>query len=63
MHFAAIPIGFQGDRVRVTFADPIDERAHEAVTAHFAHFDRVVSELSDIEQALRTTHGSLATGS
>ena len=58
MHFAAIPIGFQADRVRVAFADPIDEQAHQAVTAHFAHFDRVVSELSDIELALRTVHGS-----
>ena len=63
MHFAAIPIGFQRDRVRVAFADPIDDKAHQAVTAHFAHFDRVVSELSDIEQALRTTHGSPTTGS
>ena len=63
MHFAAIPIGFHGDRVRVAFADPIDEQAHEAVTAHFAHFDRVVAELSDIELALRTVHGSQATGS
>jgi MshEN domain len=63
MQFAAIPIGFHGDCVRVAFADPIDEQAHQAVTAQFAHFDRVVSELSDIEQALRTTHGSSATGS
>jgi type II secretion system (T2SS) protein E len=62
MHFAAIPIGFHGDRVRVAFADPIDEQAHQAITAHFTHFDRVVSELSDIEQALRTTHGAPAKG-
>ena len=53
---AAIPIGFQSDRVRVAFADPLDEQAHQAVTAHFVHFDRVVAELSDIEQALRTVH-------
>jgi hypothetical protein len=62
MHVAAIPIGFQGNRVRVAFADPLDEQAQQTVTAHLAHFDRVVAELSDIEQALRTAHGSSATG-
>jgi hypothetical protein len=56
MHVAAIPIGFQSDRVRIAFADPLDEQAQQAVTGHFAHFDRVVAELSDIEQALRAVH-------
>ena len=54
IQFAAIPIGFRADRVRVAFADPCDDQAHEAVTAYFLQFDSVVSELSDIEQAWRT---------
>jgi Type II secretion system (T2SS), protein E, N-terminal domain len=59
IHFAAIPLGFRADRVRVAFADPCDDQAREAVTAYFPHFDSVVSELSDIEQAWRMMeHGN-----
>ena len=54
IHFAAIPIGFHADRVRVAFADPCDDRACEAVTAYVPQFEMVVSELSDIEEAWRT---------
>ena len=54
IHFAAIPIGFRADRVRVAFADPCDDQAREAVTTYVPQFDSVVSELSDIELAWRT---------
>jgi hypothetical protein len=54
IHFAAIPLGFRADRVRVAFADPCDDQAREGVTAYVPQFDTVVSELSDIEQAWRT---------
>ncbi len=56
MRFAAIPVCFRNDRVRVAFADPADEDAQRAVTAHIAAFDCAVAELSDIEMALRTVH-------
>ncbi len=56
MRFAAIPVCFRNDRVRVAFADPADEDAQRAVTAHIAAFDCVVAELSDIEMTLRTVH-------
>ena len=56
MRFAAIPVCFRNDRVRVAFADPADEDAQRAVKAHIAAFDCVVAELSDIEMALRTVH-------
>jgi len=54
LHFAAVPIGVVGDRVRVAFADPCDQRAHEAVCARFPNYEGVVAELSDIELAWRT---------
>lgn len=54
MRFATIPIGFHTDRIRVAFADPCDDQAHQAATAHIPHFDSVVAELTDIEQAWRT---------
>ena len=56
MRFAAVPVCFLGDRVRVAFADPSDEHAQQAMTAHIAAFDSAVAELSDIEMALRTAH-------
>jgi hypothetical protein len=56
MRFAAIPVCFRNDRVRVAFADPADEDAQRAVAAHIAAFECVVAELSDIEMALRTVH-------
>jgi hypothetical protein len=56
MHFAAIPVCFHGDRIRIAFADPSDEHAHKAMTTHIASFDPAVAELSDIETALRTAH-------
>ena len=54
LQFAAVPIGFVGERVRVAFADPCDQRAHEAVQAHIPKYEGVVSELSEIERAWRT---------
>jgi hypothetical protein len=56
MHFAAVPVCFRGDRVRVAFADPTDELAQQAMKAHVAAFDCAVAELSDIESALRTVN-------
>ena len=56
MRFAAVPVCFHRDRVRVAFADPSDEAAQEAMKTHVAAFDCAVSELSDIETALRTAH-------
>ena len=56
MRFAAVPVCFHGDRVRVAFADPSDEAALQAIKAHVAAFDCAVAELSDIETALRTAH-------
>ena len=56
MRFAAIPVCFHGDSVRVAFADPSDEPAQEAIKAHFVAVDCAVAELSDIEMALRTAH-------
>ena len=57
MRFAAVPVCFHRDRVRVAFADPSDEAAQEAIKfSAFAVFDCAVSELSDIETALRTAH-------
>ncbi len=56
MHFAAVPVCFRGDRVRVAFADPTDEPAQQAMKAHVAAFDSAVAELTDIESALRTAH-------
>ncbi len=56
MRFAAVPVCFTGDRVRVAFADPSDEPAQQAIKAHLAAFDCAVAELSDIEMALRTAH-------
>jgi hypothetical protein len=53
LHFAAVPIGVLGERVRVAFADPCDQRAHEAVRVHIANYEGVVAELSDIERAWR----------
>jgi hypothetical protein len=60
MHFAAIPVCFHGDRIRIAFADPSDEHAHKAMTTHIASFDPAVAELSDIEAALRTAHRATA---
>ena len=54
LRFAAVPIGVVGDRIRVAFADPCDQRAHEAVHARFPNYEGVVAELSDIELAWRT---------
>ncbi len=56
MRFAAIPVCFHGDRIRVAFADPSDEHAQQALTTHIATLDPAVAELSDIEMALRTVH-------
>ena len=56
MRFAAIPVGFHRDRIRIAFADPSDEHAQQAMTTHIATFDSAVAELSDIETALRTAH-------
>ena len=56
MRFAAVPVCFHGDRVRVAFADPSDDDALQAIKAHVAAFDSAVAELSDIETALRTAH-------
>jgi hypothetical protein len=56
MRFAAVPIAFQGSRIRVAFAYPSDERAQQAMKAHIADFDCAVAELSDIEMGLRTAH-------
>jgi hypothetical protein len=56
MRFAAVPVCFRGDRVRVAFADPTDEPAQQAMKALVAAFDCAVAELSDIESALRTAH-------
>ena len=56
MRFAAVPVCFTSDRVRVAFADPSDEPAQQAIKAHLAAFDCAVAELSDIEMALRTAH-------
>jgi hypothetical protein len=56
MRFAAVPVCFVGDRVRVAFADPSDEHSQQAVAAHLAAFECAVAELSDIETALRTAH-------
>jgi hypothetical protein len=60
MRFAAIPVCFHGDRIRVAFADPSDEHAQQAMTTHIASFDPAVAELSDIEAALRTAHRATA---
>jgi hypothetical protein len=60
MRFAAIPVCFHGDRIRVAFADPSDEHAKQAMTTHIASFDPAVAELSDIETALRTAHRATA---
>lgn len=54
LHYAAIPIGFMGDRLRVAFADPCDESATGAVSRHFASYDPVVAELSEIEFVWRS---------
>ena len=54
VQFAAIPIAVHGGRIRIAFADPCDEHAHQAVTTHVPQFVPVVAELSDIEQAWRT---------
>jgi Type II secretion system (T2SS), protein E, N-terminal domain len=56
MRFAAVPVCFRGDRVRVAFADPSDEPAQQAMKARVGAFDCAVAELSDIESALRTAH-------
>lgn len=56
MRFAAIPVCFHGDRIRVAFADPSDKDAQQALTTHIATLDPAVAELSDIEMALRTAH-------
>jgi hypothetical protein len=56
MRFAAIPVGFQGDHIRVAFADPSDKDARQAIKAHVAAYDCAVAELSDIEMGLRTVH-------
>jgi len=50
----AIPVGFRGERIRVAFADPMDEAAIEAIGRYLRHFECVVAELSDIDQAWRT---------
>jgi hypothetical protein len=54
VRFAAIPIGVRGDLVRVAFADPCDEGARNAVSAHVREVEPVVAELTDIETAWRT---------
>ena len=54
VRFAAIPIGIRGNLVRVAFADPCDEGARDAVTAHVREVEPVVAELTDIETAWRT---------
>ncbi len=56
MRFAAIPVGFHGDHIRVAFADPSDKNARPAIKAHIAAYDCAVAELSDIEMGLRTVH-------
>ncbi|MGZ6652486.1 MAG: GspE/PulE/PilB domain-containing protein [Solirubrobacteraceae bacterium] len=56
MRFAAVPVCFHGDSVRVAFADPSDEPAQQAIKTHFPTFHCAVAELSDIEMALRTVH-------
>jgi hypothetical protein len=54
LQFAAVPIAVVGDRVRVAFADPCDDRAHQVVRDHIPNYEGVVAEFSDIEQAWRT---------
>lgn len=54
LHFAAIPIGVLGSRVRIAFADPCDQSAHQAVATYVPNYEGVVAELSDIELAWRT---------
>lgn len=50
----AIPVSFRGDRIRVAFADPLDEDATRAIAQRVRPFECVVAELSDIDQAWRT---------
>lgn len=50
----AIPVGFQGERIRVAFADPLDEEAVQSIGRLLRPFDSVVAELTDIDEAWRT---------
>jgi len=52
-HAGAIPVGFLGERIRVAFADPLDEAAIAAIRGYLRQFECVVAELSDIDQAWR----------
>jgi hypothetical protein len=54
VHYATIPVGFLGDRLRVAFADPCDDDASAAISRHFTSYDPVVAELSEIESVWRS---------
>jgi MSHA biogenesis protein MshE len=48
---AAIPVAIVGGRIRVVFADPLDETAHSVVQQYVPSFDAAVGEFSAIESA------------
>jgi hypothetical protein len=53
MRIAALPAGVFAGRIRVVFADPMDEGAKAIVRKHVGDFTLAVADLSAIEQAWR----------
>ena len=53
MRIAALPVGIFAGRIRVVFADPMDEGAKNLVRKHVGDFTLAVADLSAIEQAWR----------